>query len=173
MYSNRKISPVMRRILAFLLCGLTTIVITGCGVPKYATISNQPDLSKYKYVYITPTGGKNSVTGGTYSNEFGVYGSTSSKSTSPSDLIAGRFMKQGFVRLPEISEVQKQQTLVVNYGESGRKVRGFGYSIEVTIQLLDAATYELVCSATAEGMGETEADDVRKAIVKCLNAIFN
>lgn len=141
-------------------------------VPQKANLSSKPDLSKYKYVYITPTSEKTSVTGGTYGNQYGVYGSTSSKSITPSDVIAGYFMKQGFVRIPEINETQKAQTIVVNYGESGRKNYGLAYSIEVTIQLLDATTYELICSSTAEGMGETETDDVRKATLKCLDAIF-
>lgn len=160
----------LRHILILLSISLG---LASCGVPRYATISSKPDLSKYKYVYITPTSEKTSVTGGTYGNQYGVYGSTSSKSITPSDVIAGHFMKQGFVRIPEINEAQKAQTLVVNYGESGRKNYGLGaYSIEVTIQLLDATTYELICSSTAEGMGETETDDVRKATLKCLDAIF-
>lgn len=148
--------------------------LTSCGVmvPQKATISSKPDLSMYKYVYITPTAEKTSLTGGTYGNQYGVYGSTSSKSITPSDVIAGYFMKQGFVRIPEINEAQKPQTIVVNYGESGRKNYGLGYSIEVTIQLLDATTYELICNSAAEGMGETEADDVRIATTKCLDAIF-
>ena len=151
-----------------------SLVLASCSVmvPQNATISTRPDLSKYKYVYITPTTEKTSVTGGTYGNQYGVYGSTSSRSISPADLIAGYFMKQGFVRIPEINEEQKAQTIVVNYGESGRVSYILAYSIEVTIQLLDAATYELICSSTAEGMGETETDDVRKATIKCLDAIF-
>ena len=149
------------------------LVSCGVSVPKYATLSNKPDLSKYKYVYITPTAEKTSVRGGTYGNQYGVYGSTTSKSITPSDVIAGYFMKQGFVRIPELNDAQKAKTIVVNYGESGRKSYGMGsYSIEVTIQLLDATTYELICSSTAEGMGQTETDDVRKATLKCLDAIF-
>ena len=160
----------LRHILILLSISLA---LASCGVPRYATITSKPDLSKYKYVYITPTSEKTSVTGGTYGNQFGVYGSTSSKSITPSDVIAGYFMKQGFVRVPEINETQKSQTIVGNYGESGRKNYGLGaYSIEVTIQLLDATTYELICSSTAEGMGETETDDVREATIKCLDAIF-
>lgn len=162
----------MKTFKNLLLLFATTFVLASCGVPRYATLSQKPDLSKYKYVYITPTAEKTSVTGGTYGSQYGVYGSTSSKSITPSDVIAGSFMKQGFVRIPEINDVQKAQTIVVNYGESGRKSYGLAYSIEVTIQLLDATTYELICSATAEGLGETETDDVRKAILKCLDAIF-
>ena len=149
--------------------------LASCGVmvPQKADLSSKPDLSKYKYVYITPTAEKTSVTGVTYGSQYGVYGSTSSKSITPSDVIAGYFMKQGFVRIPELNEPQKAQTIVVNYGESGRKNYGLGaYSIEITIQLLDATTYELICSSTAEGMGATETDDVRKATIKCLDAIF-
>ena len=159
----------LRHILILLSISLG---LASCGVPRYATITSKPDLSKYKYVYITPTSEKTSVTGGTYGSQYGVFGSTSSKSISPSDVIAGSFMKHGFVRIPEIKDAQKAQTLVVNFGESGRKNHLLGYSIEVTIQLLDAATYELICSTTAEGMGETETDDVREATIKCLNAIF-
>ena len=162
----------MRSLRHILILLSISLGLASCGVPRYATITSKPDLSKYKYVYITPTSEKTSVTGGTYGNQFGVYGSTSSKSITPSDVIAGYFMKQGYVRIPEINEAQKAQTLVVNYGESGRKNYGLGYSIEVTIQLLDATTYELICSSTAEGMGETETDDVRKATLKCLDAIF-
>lgn len=159
----------LRHILILLSISLALV---SCGVPRYATITSKPDLSKYKYVYITPTSEKTSVTSGTYGNQYGVYESISSKSITPSDVIAGYFMKQGFVRIPEINEIQKSQTIIVNYGESGRKNYGLGYSIEVTIQLLDATTYELICSSTAEGMGETETDDVRKATIKCLDAIF-
>ncbi len=157
----------------FILLLVISLGLTNCGVPRYASITNKPDLSKYRYVYITPTAERTSVTGGTYGNEYGVFGTTYSKSINPSEIIAGRFMKHGFVMIPEIDAAQKAHTLVVNYGESGRKNRGLGaYSIEVTIQLLDAATYELICSSTAEGMGETEADDIRKATIKCLDAIF-
>ena len=161
-----------RHILILLSISLG-LAICGVMVPQKADLSSKPDLSKYKYVYITPTAEKTSVTGVTYGSQYGVYGSTSSKSLTPSDVIAGYFMKQGFVRIPEINEPQKAQTIVVNYGESGRKNYGLGaYSIEVTIQLLDATTYELICISTAEGMGETETDDMRKATIKCLDAIF-
>lgn len=90
----------------------------------------------------------------------------------PSEVIAGYFMKKGFVMIPEINEDQKAQTIMIAYGESGRKNYFLTYSIEVTLQLLDATTYELICISTAEGMGATETDDVRKATIKCLDAIF-
>lgn len=159
----------LKRLKIFLVLALC---LSGCGVPKYATISSTPNLSQYKFVYITPTPEKTSVTGGTYGNQFGVFGSTSSKSVNPVEMITGAFIKQGFAILPEIDEGKKAQTIIVNYGEIGRKYYGIAYSIEATIQLLDASTYEVICTTSAEGMGETETDDVRKAIQKCLNAIF-
>ena len=33
-----------------------------------------------------------------------------------------------------------------NYGESGRRNRGLGYTIEVTIQFSSAKTNEMICS---------------------------
>ncbi len=162
---------VFQRIIIFLSVSMG---LASCGimVPKQANISNKPNLSKYKYVYIAPTAEKTSVTGGTYGNQYGVYGSTFSKSVTPSEVIAGYFMKKGFVMIPEINEDQKAQTIMIAYGESGRKNYFLTYSIEVTLQLLDATTYELICISTAEGMGATETDDVRKATIKCLDAIF-
>jgi hypothetical protein len=55
----------------------------------------------------------------------------------------------------------------VNYGESGKRDRGLGYTIEVTIQFISAKTHTQICSCTAEGQGETEADDIRQAITRC------
>ena len=164
----------MKILKHFMFLFAVILGLSGCAVsvPQYATITNTPDLSKYKYVYITPTLEKSSVIGDTYGNQYGVYGTTLSKSINPADVISGVFIKHGFVRIPEMSDATKAQTIVVNYGESGRKKYGLAYSIEVTIQLLDASTYEIICTSTAEGMGETETDDVRKATLKCLDAIF-
>ena len=50
--------------------------------------------------------------------------------------------------------------------------RGLGYTIEVTIQFSSAKTNEMICSCTAEGQGETEADDIRQAIRRALTSLF-
>jgi hypothetical protein len=47
-----------------------------------------------------------------------------------------------------------------------------GYTIEVTIQFVSAKTNSLVCSCTAEGIGSTEADDIREAITRCLDKLI-
>lgn len=153
------------------------IGLTSCGVtkrvPQYATISSTPDLSNYKYVYIHPTTDKTSVSGGVYGGQYGVYGSTTSKSINPADIVAGAFIKKGFTVVPEIDKAHATQTIVINIAETGRKQYTIlAYSIEMTLQLMDAYTYDLICNVSAEGMGETETDDVRQAILKCLDAIF-
>lgn len=78
--------------------------------------------------------------------------------------------------MPEIKPELIDQTLIVNYGESGkRNIAGGlgGYTIEVTIQFISAKTHTLMSSCTAEGQGETEADDIRKAINRCLAGLLD
>ena len=69
---------------------------------------------------------------------------------------------------PELAD----KTVIVNYGESGRRSLNLGYTIEVTIQFVSYKSNELICTCTAEGQGETEADDIRKAINRALTALF-
>ena len=160
---------IMKKLLflsLFILC------FSGCATLLPPTITRHSTLDGYKYVYITPTSEINSVTGGTYGGRYGIYGSTSTHSINPSDVISGHFLKRGYTRLPEINPELAEQTLIVNFGESGRRSAGLGYTIEVTIQLLSAKTNEVICVGTAEGQGETEADDVRIAIDRCMNEIF-
>lgn len=151
---------------------LIALGLSGCGTLLPPTVTRHSPLDGYKYVYITPTSEKTATTGGVYGGQYGVYGLTQTHSINPADVISGHFLKRGYTRLPEINPELAEQTLIVNYGESGRRSVGFGYSIEVTIQLLSAKTNEIVCVGVAEGMGETEADDVRIAINRCLDEIF-
>lgn len=165
---------VIRNII---LWSLPLLGLISCGVPKETNVQAKetyvqlkPDLSQYKYIYITPTPEKTKVIGISFS---GGNGFTTSASVVPSDVIAGYFMQYGFVRLPELNEALKPQTLVVNYCETGRTSDGLTYSIGVSIQLLDASTYEVVCTSAAEGWTyDTEAESIRRAIIKCLEAIL-
>ena len=59
-------------------------------------------------------------------------------------------LKEGFLQIPELKPELTDNTLIVNYGESGRRKRGLGYTIEVTIQFLSAKTNTIVCSCTGE-----------------------
>ena len=101
---------------------------------------------------------------------------SSGKSVNPSDVITGILTKEGFIALPELKPELTDQTLIVNYGESGKRVIAWGlggYTIEVTIQFISAKSHTLICSCTAEGQGSTEADDIREAITRCLSGLLS
>ncbi|MBQ6037076.1 MAG: hypothetical protein IJL37_00230 [Bacteroidaceae bacterium] len=150
----------------------STILFVACGSLKKPVIQQNEPLTSYKYFYITPTTELTSGTGGVYGGQYGVYGGSSTKTINPSDIIAGTLLKQGFIRLPELDTQLLSETLLVNYGESGRRSLNLGYSIEVTIQFLAAQTHSVVCICTAEGQGSTEADDIRIAINRALSPLF-
>jgi hypothetical protein len=150
-----------------------SIFALGCAPLKQVTVVKNDKIENYKYVYISPTKSLTSSSGGVYGGNYGVYGSTTSKSVNPSDVISGILLKNGFSQLPELKPELTDETLIVNYGESGRRNRGLGYTIEVTIQFLSAKTNTTVCSCTAEGQGETEADDIRQAITRCLTGLLS
>jgi hypothetical protein len=137
---------------------------------KPVFISNKQDISRFKYFVITPSATLTSGTGATY----GLNGAISSKTINPSDLIGGILTKKNFIRLSQVNPDLSAQTMVVNFGESGRRDTGLGgYTIEVTLQIVSANNNEIISSCTAEGQGITEADDVRIAIERCLNELIN
>ena len=161
----------MRRIHLLLITIIGCLMFTSCGSLKAPTIHQFSSIDGYKYVFITPTAELTSSTGVAYAIGNGLYGNTS-KTINPSDIISGVFMKNGYIRLPELKPELLDQTIIVNYGESGRRDKGLGYAIEVTIQILSAKTSEPIVICTAEGQGETEADDVRIAINRALTPLF-
>ena len=155
-----------------------SILISSCAVhavlePPIIT-KNYP-IEEYKYIVIPQTSSLNSGTGGVYGSRYGLYGAFSNKSVNPSDVISGILLKEGFTILPEVKPEFLDRTLIVNYGESGRRNAGGlrGYTIEVTIKFISAKSYETTCSCTAEGQGSTEADDIREAINRCLTGLFS
>ena len=164
----------MKRIY-ILSIALFCLMFSGCGSAKLnaPTIQEYSSIKGYKYVYITPTAELTSSNNSVYSVGKHVYGGGSTKTINPSDVISGIFLKNGFIRLPELKSELLDQTIVVNYGESGRRNTTFGYTIEVTIQILTANTSDPICICTAEGQGETEADDVRIAINRALSPLFD
>ncbi len=162
MYTLKKLALVICIILSMNACApLRTPVI----------VKNSP-IEMFKYVYISPTKELTSSTGSTYGGQYGIYGSSTTKSVNPCDVIAGILIQKGYVILPELNSELTKETLIVNYGESGRRNRGLGYTIEVTIQFISAYTHEIICSCTAEGQGSTEADDIRQAIMRALDGLF-
>ncbi|WP_340154111.1 hypothetical protein [uncultured Marivirga sp.] len=145
------------------------LAIISCATLQPATAIKNGDIKDYKYIYISHTKSLTSSTGASVS---GQYYSTS-KSVNPRDVITGILAKQGYILIPELKDDISSETLIINYGESGRRSTGLGgYTIEVTIQFISSSTTSLVCSCTAEGQGSTEADDIREAITRCLNKII-
>lgn len=143
-----------------------------CAPLRAPMIVKKAPIEMFKYAYISPTKELTSSTGSTYGGQYGIYGSSTTKSVNPSDVIAGILIQKGYVILPDMNLELAKETLIVNYGESGRRNRGFGYTIEVTIQFISADTNQMMCSCTAEGQGSTEADDIRQAIKRALDGLF-
>ncbi|MCQ2320910.1 MAG: hypothetical protein MJZ91_06215 [Bacteroidales bacterium] len=154
---------------SFLICTL----LVGCAILKPVQIIQNESLYDYQYFYVMPTNDVNSSSGGVYGGVYGLYGSSSSKSVNPADIITGKMMKNGFTRLDAIDETIADKTIIISYGESGRRTAGLGYTIEITIQFTNAATRSLICSCTGEGQGESETDDIRKAVNRSLDELFS
>jgi hypothetical protein len=161
---------MIKKILLF----FAVFTMTACGTLKPTTCSVQPTFYKYRYVYIMPTG---SVTGST-----GVYNITRNyvaggvtKTTNPADMMSGYLMQKGFIVLPQLDQTKLAETLVLSYGETDHRDVGFLWLFDATsiiIQFRDAQTNDLIASAEAEDSGSTEADNIRYAIRKALDAIF-
>ncbi len=162
----------MKKLNVLSLLILCIVFLQGCASMKAPIVQKFESIEQFRYIYITPTAELTSSSGGVYGNRYGVYGSGQTKTINPSDVISGLLIKRGFVRLPELNPELANQTLIVNYGESGRRNVNLGYSIEVTIQFLSAQTNEPICICTAEGQGSTEADDIRIAITRALEALY-
>ena len=159
----------MMKIAKLTFWALALSAFCGCVSLNPTQVTRHSSMNGYKYVYITPTAARNSVSGGVYNG----WGYTSSSSADPATIISGHFIKRGFIRVPEIKSATESQTIVVNYSETGRRPNGLGSSLEITIQLLSAKTNELICVVVGEGYGDTEADDIKNAIDRCMNKIFS
>lgn len=157
------------RLLMFLISSII-VVVSSCAPLKPVTSIKNDSIGAYKYIFITQT---SSLTSSSGTSINGQYYSTS-KSVNPRDVISGILAKNGFVLIPELKNELDKETLIVNYGESGRRNTGLGsYTTEVTIQFISAESSSLIRSCTAEGRGETEADDIREAITRCLNNLLS
>lgn len=162
----------MKRIKLLTFMVFVAMLFSGCISISPTFFSQNAPIENYTYFYVTPTAERNSVSGGTYGNQYGVYGSTSSSSVSPSELIAGYLMNCGYVRIPEIKKETAPKTFIINYGDGNVRSGIEGRAIEVTLQLLNAETNDVLCIVRADAIGDTEADAIRNATDKCLNTIF-
>ena len=90
MYTLKKLALVICIILSMNACApLRTPVI----------VKNSP-IEMFKYVYISPTKELTSSTGSTYGGQYGIYGSSTTKSVNPCDVIAGILIQKGYVIYP-------------------------------------------------------------------------
>lgn len=162
----------MKSTLKILVTILCVILFSGCASMKPPVInySQNDSIKNYTYFYVNHTA---PVTGssGIYGNQFGVYGGHSN-TIIPSDIISGILFKNGFIKADAISPENADKTMIISYGESGRRNVNLGYSIEVTIQFVNAKTQLPIVVCSAEGQGSTEADDIRIAINRALEPLF-
>lgn len=161
----------MKKILIF----IATLALTACGALKPTTCSVHPNFYKYRYVYIMPTGSVTASTGVHSSYDRSYVSGGVTKTTNPADLMSGYLMQKGFTILPQLDQTKLSETLVLSYGETGKRSVGFLWLSDATsiiIQFRDAQTNELIASAEAEDYGSTEADNIRYALTSALDAIF-
>ena len=118
-------------------------MLGSCAPLRQPVIVKNAPIETFRYVYISPTKELTSSSSETYGGQYGIYGSSTTKSVNPSDVIAGVLIKEGLIILPELKSELSNETLIVNYGESGRRNRGLGYTIEVTIQFISAETKQM------------------------------
>lgn len=81
-------------------------------------------------------------------------------------------MNRGYVRVPELKEQTAKRTMIISYGDGNSREKLDEFAIEVTIQIIDAETNELICMCRADAKADTEAKAIRYATEKCLNEIF-
>lgn len=164
----------MGHVMKFVLIISFIISVSGCAVLKKPSISKTGSVNDYQYALIPQSNSMNASSAAVYGNQYGIYGASTGKEVNPSATIEGILMKRGIIGIHEIRPDFEDKTLVVRYGESGKRIVAGGlggYTLEVTIMLLNARTYMPVYSCTAEGQGSTEVDDIREAIHRCLSEI--
>ena len=149
------------------------ITLSSCStLLKTPTVIMNSSLVGYKYVYVNPTQEKIVSKGVTSGGKYYSQSSVTTESFNPADVISGILMKQGYIILPQLNPDLVEETFIVNYGESGKRNVGLGYTLEVTIQIISAKSNELICSSIAEGIGDDERDDLRNAITRALESLF-
>ena len=165
----------MKKNYSFLLLLMGAFIFTSCLSVAPTSISRSGSLEGYRFFYVTPTAERNSVNGDTWGTRGNTYGSTTSSSVNPADLIAGYLMGRGYVRVPEVKKEDAAQTMVINYGDGNMREGAFfdQRAAEVTIQILNGQTNALVVVCKAEEKSNNEAKATRLAIEKALNEIFN
>ena len=164
----------MKRLITIFLALLTFSL--GCRISRpllAPKVTVNAPLSDYKYVIIPNTENRTSNNSTYYSGNLNMYRTSTTQSVNPKDIISGILLKKGFILLPETKNELLDKTLIVNYGESGKRMTGLGgYTLEVTISFVSAKGYNVIGTCVAEGQGSTESDDIRIAITRGMDALF-
>lgn len=153
------------------LLPIFAILLMGCSTLKSPVVTrfNNRSICDYKYFYVVPTSNISSSSG---MYIYGI-GETTTTTVNPADVISGFLFKKGFIRVHEVLPENASSTMIISYGETGRRMFDLEYSTEVTIQITDASTQTLIAVTTAEGKGQTEADNVRMAIINALTSLIS
>ncbi len=154
---------IMKKYVNFAVTIVAILSIISCGTVRYlpVSVSQKQSFSNYKYVYVDP------------------YHSYGSYKYYGCDVVAGMLMKKGFIMLSynqyiNMPTSMAYSTMEVTYGEGGtRSVDIFGgFTREVTLQFVSAATKDIICVCTAEGMGKTASEDAEIAVRRCILKLF-
>ncbi len=147
----------------FCLSVLIATSLGGCATLPPSS-EQTADLAQYRFILIEATPTVSSIAGGG--------GNLSTHEINPANLIEGLLLKKGLVRVVSATPGTQAQTLLLRWGISGRRDLPLGgYTQEVTMMLLDAQSQQSVYKCSAEGLGSTEADDIREAITSCLSGL--
>ncbi len=128
--------------------------VTGCAILKETEMKRFQNMDSYKYAFIVQTQNMISGAGSGYVGygTGGGFSSSASKSVNPSDVIAGILMKKGYIVLDNADK--KVELFIVKYGQGDkRNVLGGigGYTLGVTIQMIDAKTQDLYLCVLLKG----------------------
>ena len=77
----------MKKIYSLLFLCVGVLLFASCLSVAPTSISRNGSLEGYRYFYVTPTSERPSIKGDTWGNKNGTYGSTTSNSVNPADLI--------------------------------------------------------------------------------------
>lgn len=160
--------------------GLLLFVLCGCGPMALlpVEIEGNRSLERYKYFYMNGTGSTTSRSNVGVNVGYGVYVTDPDRSINPGDFISGYLMNKGYIRVAERPFVHPKETFIVNYGEGGKRYKYSRddvvatYAQEVILQFISADTNDVICTIKGEGIGSTQADDIRNALQRSLDAYF-
>lgn len=162
----------MRKFVLFIILSVVLAIgLVSCAIPRQTSVSNSFSLEKYKYFVLGRGTSIESVKSYTSVNSTFGYSNTYSRNANTDDIISAYLIKRGLICLPNIQDSFIGETLIINCYKSNSRTGILGSVTEVTMQFLSVQPYSVLCVVTAEALEDTEADDIRVACIKCLDAV--